>query len=224
VKYKSQRHMRAGVESRGDQSTAVRPWDAGSGRLSRGPQALWRRPPAGGMSSLLSWPSPMRQPRNVRVLTGSHAVLTSLCCLPWTLPCLAATRHCPCPPTGRIKYKGPSGGWWLFRAPKQKQSWSQSTGLRESPDLRYLLLGTWSSELGAWRRRRPSALVAGGPWAPAARGRGRGPRGITTARPMPMGDGDGRWAMGDGPGQHGCYLRSQLLVLLILTQDQGTSR
>jgi hypothetical protein len=34
------------VESRGKQSTVVRPWDAGSGRLSRGPQALWRRPPA----------------------------------------------------------------------------------------------------------------------------------------------------------------------------------
>jgi hypothetical protein len=32
----------------------------------------------GGVSSLLSWPSPMRQPRNVRVLTGSRAVLTSL--------------------------------------------------------------------------------------------------------------------------------------------------
>jgi hypothetical protein len=30
--------------------------------------------------------SHMRQPRNVRVLTGSRAVLTSLCCLPWTLP------------------------------------------------------------------------------------------------------------------------------------------
>jgi hypothetical protein len=36
----------------------------------------------GGMSSLLSWSSPIRQPRNVRVLTGSRAVLTSLCCLP----------------------------------------------------------------------------------------------------------------------------------------------
>jgi hypothetical protein len=32
--------------SREKQSTAVRPWDAGSGRLSRGAQALWRRPPA----------------------------------------------------------------------------------------------------------------------------------------------------------------------------------
>jgi hypothetical protein len=30
------------------------------------------------MSSLLRWPSPMRQPRNVRVLTGSRAVLIPL--------------------------------------------------------------------------------------------------------------------------------------------------
>jgi hypothetical protein len=34
------------VESRENQSTAVHPWDAGSGRLSRGPQALGRHPPA----------------------------------------------------------------------------------------------------------------------------------------------------------------------------------
>ena len=34
------------VESREKQSSVARPWDAGSGRLSRGPQALWWRPPA----------------------------------------------------------------------------------------------------------------------------------------------------------------------------------
>jgi hypothetical protein len=34
------------VESRETQSTVVHPWDAGSGRLSRGSQALWRRLPA----------------------------------------------------------------------------------------------------------------------------------------------------------------------------------
>jgi hypothetical protein len=37
---KSPRH--AAVERR----AVVCPWDAGSGRLGRGPQALWRRPPA----------------------------------------------------------------------------------------------------------------------------------------------------------------------------------
>jgi hypothetical protein len=34
------------VESRENQSTAVHPWDAGSGRLSRGSRALGRGPPA----------------------------------------------------------------------------------------------------------------------------------------------------------------------------------
>jgi hypothetical protein len=50
--------------------------------------------------SLLSWPSPMRQPRNVRVLTGSRAGLTSLCGLPWPLPGppLPPPRTAPAPP------------------------------------------------------------------------------------------------------------------------------
>jgi hypothetical protein len=34
------------VETRENPSTAAHPWDAGSGRLSRTTQALWRRPPA----------------------------------------------------------------------------------------------------------------------------------------------------------------------------------
>jgi hypothetical protein len=52
---------------------------------------------AGGMSSLLSWPSPMRQPRNIRVLTGSRAVLTLLCCLPWALGSALAATAPPAP-------------------------------------------------------------------------------------------------------------------------------
>ena len=51
----------------------------------------------GGVSSLLSWPSPMRQPRNARALTGSRAVLTALSALgsAWAATALPAP-----PPTG----------------------------------------------------------------------------------------------------------------------------
>jgi hypothetical protein len=57
--------------------------------FARGPVGLLSKQGprrAGGMGSLLSWPSPPRQPRNVRVLAGSPSVLMPLRSPPWSLP------------------------------------------------------------------------------------------------------------------------------------------
>jgi hypothetical protein len=81
------------------------------------------------MSSLLSWPSPMRQPRNVRVLTGSRAVLTPLCCLPWTLPWPSL----PPPRTGPTPHPSLGGGGVPRGGNKSHWSISLSFALHVAP-------------------------------------------------------------------------------------------